>query len=78
VGIDRRLERSEDQFVATQSAKERLAFQGGDERLLAGNDSGLWPTEKFVAAEADERGAFLQRPGRGGFALKERPFLYRK
>ena len=42
-------------FIHTQSSKERVATYPRDQFLFSGDDSGLWPAQKFVPTEHDQR-----------------------
>ena len=58
VEIDRCLQPSEAELVASQRAKQRFAVQSFDEALFPRDNSCLRATKKFIAAEADQIGAF--------------------
>src|SRR5437763_16703169 len=75
IQIDGCLQRGKNQFVAAQGAEERLFLQCGDEFYFAGDDSGWWSAEQFIAAESDEIDAALDRLRRGWFVFDAREFL---
>src|SRR6266513_1311888 len=49
VKIDSRLQCRENQFVTTQRAKERFAFERRNQSFLPDDDSGLWAANQFVS-----------------------------
>ena len=54
IGIDRGLERRQDQLVTAKRTEQRLPLERVDHPPAADDDASLRPAEQFVAAEAHE------------------------